>query len=161
MRKSKLQFKTRSPEETKKITEHLLQKAGNSQPNPKNALVVVLTGELGAGKTNLTQGVGDLFGIDRNITSPTFVIMKRYSIKEAHQTKVPNRQLKDLYHFDCYRVHSSEELVDLGWEDIVKDKNNIVFVEWGERVKDILPEDSVWVTMDSTSENERKIVVTY
>jgi tRNA threonylcarbamoyladenosine biosynthesis protein TsaE len=130
------------------IAEILLQKA-TSFPSD-TAVVVALTGDLGAGKTTLTQAVGRVLGIKNAIISPTFVIMKRYEI--AHP------RFKTLVHIDAYRLTTSEELLRLGWADIVADPSTLVIVEWPERVKDCLRTQAVLpISLTHIDEKNREI----
>lgn len=108
----------------------------------KKHRIFALQGDLGSGKTTLVQGLAKQFGIKQRITSPTFVIMKRYG---------------NFYHIDCYRVNNSKELIDLGFKDIVSKKNNIVCIEWAEKIRDIIPKHAVWLKFEFVSENKRKI----
>ncbi|EKE21898.1 MAG: hypothetical protein ACD_7C00096G0015 [uncultured bacterium] len=120
--------------------------------NCKGGEVICLKGDLGAGKTTFSQGFLRELGAEGALTSPTFVVMKQYAIKK----NVLN--LKSIYHIDTYRV-GSKDILDLGWEEIIKDKQNIVLVEWPEKIKDILPEYSIWINFEIVDEKSRKISV--
>jgi len=151
--KSKI-YKSSSVEETKKIAASILSMALDKKR--QGALVLALEGELGAGKTHFAQGIAKYLEIERNVTSPTFVLMKKYSIAKR------GLSFKRLYHLDCYRVYSSDEILDLGWQDITSDSTNIILVEWAERIEDIIPKDAVWINfknIKSNSKNERIIEV--
>ncbi|MDR3559439.1 MAG: tRNA (adenosine(37)-N6)-threonylcarbamoyltransferase complex ATPase subunit type 1 TsaE [Candidatus Pacebacteria bacterium] len=104
--------------------------------------IICMTGELGTGKTTFTQGLLKGLKIKGPYTSPTFVIMKKYA--------------DNIYHFDAYRVGVSDVL-NLGWEEIVADKNNLVIIEWAERIGKIIPNDSLWIEFSWVGEEERKI----
>ncbi|MDX1535246.1 MAG: tRNA (adenosine(37)-N6)-threonylcarbamoyltransferase complex ATPase subunit type 1 TsaE [Candidatus Spechtbacterales bacterium] len=145
----KKEFFSKSPEDTKEIAKKIIEKI----PNTKKAKILALTGDLGAGKTNFTQGVGEFLGVKRTITSPTFVLMKKYKVDQEDQ------KYSNFFHLDCYRIHSKEELLDLGWSEMITKHENLILLEWGERVKDILPEDTVWVIIDTKGKNKRKITV--
>lgn len=110
----------------------------------KKHRIFALQGDLGSGKTTFVQGLAECLGIKQRITSPTFVIMKRYG---------------RFYHIDCYRVNNSKELLDLGFKDIVSKKDNIVCIEWAEKIKDIIPKQAVWLRFEFVSENKRKIII--
>lgn len=157
MRKSKTTFLSSSSQETKKIAEEIIQRSIEKKPNRKGALVVALSGELGAGKTNFTQGVASFLGVYRTVTSPTFVIMKRYDIAKENRQAASFRDVDTLFHFDCYRVYEEKELEELNWEEIISNPKHLVLVEWAERVKNILPDDAVWVTISSRGEEEREL----
>ena len=119
------------------------------------AFVVGLQGDLGAGKTAFTKSVARAFGIKGTITSPTFVIEKIY---ELPQSNLPQKEtFSHLIHIDAYRLENSRELTALGWEDIVKNSENIILLEWPERVADILPEDIYMMYFNFIDENTREV----
>jgi len=135
--------------ETKKFAAELVKK---SFPNKKGgALVFGLVGELGAGKTHFVQGAATVFGIKRNITSPTFVLMKKYDISKGES--------KTMYHIDCYRLDSSRDILDLGWSKIILDQGSIVFVEWAEKIKSILPRDAMLIFIKDLGGEKREITI--
>lgn len=107
--------------------------------------IICLTGELGSGKTTFAQGV--LCGLRAKgpYISPTFVVMKQYKVES-----------QNIYHIDAYRV-SAKDILDLGWEEIVSNKNNIVIVEWAERIKSIIPKKAVWIFFKHMDNNQRKM----
>lgn len=88
--------------------------------------VIAFTGDLGAGKTAFTRGLAQGLGIDQRVTSPTFTIVNEYE-----EGRLP------LFHFDMYRLESSDELFDIGWEDYLA-RGGICAVEWSEKVSDAL-----------------------
>ena len=144
---------SKSVEETKKMAANLakeIAKSGNE--NGKNAIVVALEGELGAGKTTFVQGFAKGFKIDDKITSPTFVIFKMYSIGKG-------KYFKKMVHVDCYRLKDHKDLLNIGFNDVVKDKDNIVLIEWSDRVEKILPQKHIKIHIDHINENERKIMI--
>jgi tRNA threonylcarbamoyladenosine biosynthesis protein TsaE len=125
-----------SLEETKQIAHDWLIEVTHKYSDLDEALVVGLSGHLGAGKTAFVKAIANLLGIKQDITSPTFVIMKMYDLDagpNSHaQVTVPwNR----LVHIDAYRLEKPEEMDALRFEDIVADKNNLVMVEWPENVE--------------------------
>ncbi len=126
---SEMKYISHSLEETEKIAKEFVSKL-----SPKNnmAVVVGLSGELGAGKTAFTKCVANVFGVDDTVTSPTFVIEKIYELK--------NQKFTHLIHIDAYRLDKSDELLNLGWQKVVSDPNNIILIEWPERVADVMPE---------------------
>ncbi|MEA1925932.1 MAG: tRNA (adenosine(37)-N6)-threonylcarbamoyltransferase complex ATPase subunit type 1 TsaE [Patescibacteria group bacterium] len=112
--------------------------------------VVLLRGELGAGKTTFAQGILKAFGAEEPFTSPTFVIMKKYDIK--------HEKFENVYHFDCYRVNSYD-IEDLGWKEIISNKKNCVLVEWPEKIWDIIPEKYCLIDLSIIDKDKRKIDV--
>ena len=118
----------------------------------RHALVVKLEGELGSGKTTFVQGVAKGLRIKEKILSPTFVIIKVY--------KLQTKNYKLLYHIDCYRIKDEHDLLALGWDKIVSDPRNLVFIEWLERVRKILPQNTISIsfeTIKSSKSPARKI----
>ncbi len=97
----------------------------------KCALILALRGDLGAGKTTFTQGFLKGLGVRRRVSSPTFVLMKRFTLR--------NLPFANVYHIDCYRVKKSAELSSLGLKEIFENPENLVLVEWPERLGRILP----------------------
>ena len=108
--------------------------------------VIAYTGDLGAGKTAFTRGLADGLDIPERITSPTFTIVNEYE-----GGRLP------LFHFDMYRLASSDDLCDIGWEDYLE-RGGVCAVEWSENVEDAL-ENAVSVTIHKTGETSRKIVI--
>ena len=134
---------TENAEETKALGKEIAENVSGGE-------IFCLKGELGAGKTTFSQGFLRGLGVEGALTSPTFVVMKEYAIKDE------NLKLKKIYHIDTYRVES-EDVLNLGWEGMIKDKENIILVEWPEKIKDIIPKDAVWLEFESIDEKKRKI----
>ena len=135
-------FISHSAEETERLGEAL---ADTLHPGS----VVAYTGTLGMGKTAFTRGLARGLGCRGRVTSPTFTIVNEY------EGKIP------LFHFDMYRLSSSDELFDIGWEDYLA-RGGVCAVEWSERVTDALPPDTVFVNIARHAEHEswRTITVT-
>lgn len=108
--------------------------------------VLAFYGDLGAGKTAFIRGVARGLGIASRVSSPTFTIVNEYP------GPVP------LFHFDMYRLGSSDELFEIGWEDYLT-RGGVCCVEWTENVADAMPAEAVAVTIEKTGENARKITV--
>lgn len=121
-------------------------------PASGKAQVFCLEGDLGAGKTTFTQGLLEGLGAEGPYTSPTFLIMKHYEVKIQN----PKTKVQNIYHFDAYRV-GEEDILSLGWEELVSDPENVIIVEWPERIEKILPERSVRIKFEWLDENRRKI----
>jgi tRNA threonylcarbamoyladenosine biosynthesis protein TsaE len=134
----------------KETADFALSFVQNLKPSKEGATVFNLSGDLGSGKTTFTKEVASLLGIKKEeVTSPTFVIEKIYAIQ--------HKDFTHLIHIDAYRLEKSEELLHLGWEEITKDKNNLIFVEWGEKVKNILPRETKTIRFEFIDENTRTI----
>src|SRR3989337_352438 len=110
--------------------------------------VVALSGELGAGKTCLAQGIARGLGIpeEYRITSPTFTIINEY----------PGRLI--LYHLDVYRLSGTRDLEEIGYDECFNDKG-VVIVEWAEKIRDALPKGTLFVLLTYLDENRRKIML--
>ena len=134
-------------EELNKIAKSLILKIIKNNNN--NAVVVALYGELGSGKTNLTKEIALQFGIKEKIVSPTFVIMKNY--------KMNNNKFKNLVHMDAYRIEKSSELINLKFEEILLNPENLVFIEWPEKVQGIIPAHAIKVFISHVDEDIREI----
>ena len=111
---------------------------------------MALKGNLGSGKTCFAQGLAKVLGIKKIITSPTFVLLKIYLTKH---------RIKKLYHFDLYRIKNENELLDLGFEEILEKKDGIIVLEWPERVKKILPAKRININFKFIDENTRTITI--
>lgn len=126
-----MQFITHSAEETEALGERLAQTLTGGE-------VVAYFGELGAGKTAFTRGLARGLGISMRVTSPTYTIVNEYS-----GGRLP------LFHFDMYRLGSSDELFDIGWEDYLA-RGGVCAVEWSENVEDAL-QDAIRITIEKDS----------
>ena len=104
------------------------------------------------------QAVAKIFGIKEDVTSPTYVIMKSYLISPSKLSTF-NFQLLNFIHTDAYRLDSAKELLSLEWERIMSDPRNIIFIEWPERVVDVLPKNHAKINFKFISENEREIEI--
>lgn len=152
-----MEFLSKSEEATMKIAFDFGQKIGKMNHAPDKAIVVGLYGDLGAGKTTFMKGFAKYFGVDETIQSPTFVIEKIYELPVS-KFQIPGLGFKHLIHVDAYRIENSQELITLGWNDIVNNRNNLLCIEWPERIIDIMPEH-IKIEFEHSSENERKIKI--
>lgn len=115
--------------------------------------VVLLHGDLGAGKTTLTQGIAAGLGVDGLIQSPTFTLVNE------HPATLATGEDVTLYHLDLYRLDDPEELGDIGWEEMIAPARGVTVVEWPERAGDWLPERFTLVQIDYLSVDERRVTV--
>ncbi|MDD5617743.1 MAG: tRNA (adenosine(37)-N6)-threonylcarbamoyltransferase complex ATPase subunit type 1 TsaE [Candidatus Omnitrophica bacterium] len=115
--------------------------------------VVGLFGDLGSGKTTFVKGLAKGLGLTARINSPSFVILKVYSLKIKISK---NKTAASLYHFDLYRLKSLKELEDTGFEDFVND-NGISIIEWADKAGKLLPKDYLKIKIRVKNENSRII----
>ena len=134
-----MEFITHSPEETERLGAALAQllTAGD---------IIAYRGDLGAGKTAFTRGLARGLGCRESVTSPTYTIVNEYL-----SGRLP------LFHFDMYRLASSDDLWGIGWEDYL-DRGGVCAVEWSENVDDAM-EGAVWVTVETLGEDCRRITL--
>lgn len=135
-------FKSNSPTQTQKIASSLAAKFKSG--------VVALIGDLGAGKTTFTQGFAKALGIKEKIISPTFILIRQHPIPKLK---------KVLYHIDLYRLEDHIDIKSLGIEEIINNHENLVLIEWAEKIKERLPKDTVFISIKTTGENSREIYV--
>lgn len=112
-----------------------------------NGTVVLLHGDLGAGKTTLVRGVAEALGITEKITSPTFNIMKLYL-----------KGKKVLVHIDAYRLEDNN--ADIGLEEFIGTERGLTFIEWPNYIKDMIPDNHVSINIHNIGENKREITIT-
>ena len=135
-----MEIYTHSPQETEAVGE----KIGKVLPA---GTVIAYRGDLGAGKTAFTRGLARGLGAVEPVTSPTYTIVNEYL-----SGRIP------LFHFDMYRLHSADDLFDIGWEDYL-DRGGVCAVEWSENVAEAL-ENPVVITLEKLGEDTRRITVT-
>jgi len=120
------------------------------------ATIIALHGDLGAGKTTFVQGFMKALGVKHRITSPTFLIIRKYEISTPLRRGLVHYH--HAYHLDLYRIHKPKELLDLGFKKIIQDQHAIVLIEWPERIKTLLPKNTIWIILEhGKTENERII----
>ena len=132
-------FTTNSPVETETLGERI---AKILTPGT----VIAYCGDLGAGKTAFTRGLARGLGYREPVTSPTYTIVNEYL-----GGRLP------LFHFDMYRLGSSDDLWDIGWEDYLE-RGGICAVEWSENVEDAM-ESAIWIRIEKTGEESRRITI--
>jgi tRNA threonylcarbamoyladenosine biosynthesis protein TsaE len=116
--------------------------------------VVLLAGELGAGKTQFAKGVARAFGInDHDVSSPTFSLVNEYDIV------LPNDGTGKLFHLDCYRFEKPDELLELGVEEYLYPNHAITLVEWPERIEKFLPEHRFDILIEEITHDSRRIAI--
>ncbi|MBP6859191.1 MAG: tRNA (adenosine(37)-N6)-threonylcarbamoyltransferase complex ATPase subunit type 1 TsaE [Candidatus Magasanikbacteria bacterium] len=148
-----MQIITNSPQETQQFGAELAQQLHGGS-------IVLLSGNLGAGKTAMVKGIAVGFGIENEITSPTFTLMNLYEINKSNSTA------KTLIHIDTYRLKSAQDLIEIGVEDYLGNTNTVCIIEWPEKINDLLkklPHDAHKVISISIEQMEgakqRKILI--
>lgn len=140
-----MRIKTKSADETKKVAKLLAGDILRSHLKTVKGLVLAFSGDLGSGKTTFIQGFLKGLGVKNKVTSPTFVIMKNYRLA---------------YHIDCYRLRKPAELINLGFKELLNKPKSIFLIEWAEKIKRILPKDTIWLEFrHGKKENEREIII--
>ena len=136
-------FTSHNSEETMNFASNLASKLNVGD-------VVVLSGELGAGKTKFTEGFLKYFGLDNEISSPTFSIVNEYKKDDLN-----------IYHFDVYRLEDVDEFYAIGGEEYFS--SGICIIEWGEIIEDALPQNCIriYFEKDLSDENIRYLKITY
>lgn len=133
-----MEFISHSPEETEQFAYELASKVSAPQ-------VICLTGDLGAGKTAFTRGFARYFGIEKGVSSPTFIIMHRYAGTEV------------INHYDLYRLNDYDELLDIGFEEQIE--GGISLIEWPDSFMEYLPENKIVIRITRLGDSDRRIVV--
>ncbi|HEY4500081.1 MAG TPA: tRNA (adenosine(37)-N6)-threonylcarbamoyltransferase complex ATPase subunit type 1 TsaE [Candidatus Paceibacterota bacterium] len=140
---------SRSKLQTQQIAKKLARKLLNA-PHRTQASVIALQGDLGAGKTTFTQGFARGLEIHRHITSPTFLIIRRYGIPKTDW---------NFYHLDLYQIKKAKEILDLGFKEIIRNPKNIVIIEWAEKIKSFLMKKKIIHVDFKHTKNENKRVI--
>lgn len=115
--------------------------AKNFAKNLKTGDIIILSGELGSGKTKFTEGILTYFGLENEISSPTFTIVNEYKKDNIN-----------IYHFDVYRLEDIDEFYAIGGEDYFE--NGICIIEWGEQIEEIISKNYTKITFSKLEENE-------
>ena len=153
---------TNSPQETQAFAKKLAEQILKRNPD-KKAVVLALHGDLGSGKTTFLQGFAKGLGIKEVVNSPTFLITKKFKIpkiKDIPQNRRPSVSwYKWFYHLDCYRLENEKNLQGLGMLEILQNPENIIAIEWPERMKKILPKDIISIKFRYEKENRRALTL--
>ncbi len=132
-------------EDTKHFAESLIKQLKRGQ-------VICLVGDLGAGKTTFTQFLCKALGVTDYVTSPTFNLMNTY-------TGLLKGEIIEIHHFDVYRIFDADEMQEVGFDDFLYG-DGICIVEWANQVAELIPNDSIWLTMTLTLDGKRVLTVT-
>ncbi len=120
-------------------------------PQKNTAHVIALSGDLGAGKTSFTKALAKHIGIIEHITSPTFVVMKKYSV-------LGNKKISSFVHIDAYRVEDIDEMIVIGLDDLYNQKDSIICIEWSEKIKELIPENVLHINIVANDNGSRTVI---
>jgi tRNA threonylcarbamoyladenosine biosynthesis protein TsaE len=144
-------YKTKGFKETQKLGEKIAEEILKAPLN-KAAVVLGLQGDLGGGKTTFLQGFAKGLGVKEKITSPTFVIMKRFNLPSKNK-------FRNFYHIDCYRLKDDKDVLELNFDNIILNPENIIAVEWPEHIKKVFPKSAHYIRFKFIDENTREIIL--
>ncbi|MBI4058874.1 tRNA (adenosine(37)-N6)-threonylcarbamoyltransferase complex ATPase subunit type 1 TsaE [Candidatus Microgenomates bacterium] len=152
-----MQITTNNDEQTKNLGKRVGEKLTGRE-------ILALVGPLGAGKTTFVQGLAEGLGIKNRITSPTFIIMRKYKIKLKSQnsnvkTTTKNLKLMNFYHVDLYRLEQNleQEIKNLGLDEIWGKRENIMAIEWADKISRFLPDNTQWIKFNVTDDEKHLI----
>ncbi|MDO8570472.1 MAG: tRNA (adenosine(37)-N6)-threonylcarbamoyltransferase complex ATPase subunit type 1 TsaE [Candidatus Daviesbacteria bacterium] len=139
-----MKYITKSAEETRGLGKKIAQKY-------QNGGILALFGDLGAGKTTFTQGFAKGLGIKNKVISPTFIVMRQYPLikNKAH-----------FYHIDLYRLDQINQLEEIGLSEIFANPQNVILIEWAEKLGTLLPRNAVKIKFNHIKEDSREIEIT-
>ena len=135
-------FFTKNEKETQKLAKIFAKEILKNSKKTKTALAIGLEGNLGAGKTTFVRAFAKGMSVKGKLTSPTFVLMKKYG---------------NLHHIDCYRIKDSKDILAIDFKEIITNPQNIVLIEWAEKIKRILPKNRIWIKFKILGRKERLI----
>lgn len=142
---------TKSPEETALLAKKILEKIRKERANqPARATILLLSGDLGSGKTTFTQGLARSLGISETVTSPTFIIEKIYKLEND-----PN--FDHLIHIDAYRLEGKSEAELLNLKTLFADSRSLIAIEWPDNLGSDFPKEAVHLNFKFLNENEREV----
>lgn len=145
---------TKNASETQKLGEEIASKLLFSFARPRLACVIALYGDLGSGKTTFVQGFAKGLGIQKRIISPTFIIVRTYSLSMNNEHTTNN-----LYHIDLYRCETEKDLEGIGIKEILENPENIIVIEWPEKLGSLLPKKRTDIKFDYEGEDTRRIII--
>lgn len=147
-------FGSNNPEESKKMAQDFAEEILAKKQQKDGALVLALIGDLGSGKTAFAQAFAEALGVEEKIKSPTFIIFRKSAV-----SRQPSAVFKYFYHFDVYRINNEKEILNLGWEEIISNPENIVLVEWADKIEKILPKNCVKINFKHLKGDKREIEI--
>jgi len=140
---------SKTPEQTEEIAVKILRRL-TALPPKKTATVLSLKGDLGSGKTTFSQFLAKRLGVKGVIQSPTFVLIKKYPTF--------NHVFQNFFHIDTYRIEKESDFSNLGFSEIIMNPENIIAIEWPEKIANLIPSDSFVVSFEH-GENESERII--
>ena len=144
---------TTSPVKTKKIAGILASEVLKFKSPYNHAFIIGLSGDLGSGKTTFVKGFAGGLGIKRRILSPTFILIKRYSLRK--------KNFKSFYHIDCYRLKNIKDIKLIKIDELISNPENLIVIEWVDKIKKLLPKNFINIVFKHESIKERFIEINY
>jgi tRNA threonylcarbamoyladenosine biosynthesis protein TsaE len=129
----------------------LKELAGELAKKLKPNNVLALYGDLGAGKTTFTRFLVEVLGFDSRVQSPTFILVRNYNKKEG--------RIKKVNHVDLYRLNNVNEVLDIGINEMIEEKDSITVIEWPEILNEMLPDNTMKIFFEYVDEDKRKVKI--
>ncbi|MFA7244941.1 MAG: tRNA (adenosine(37)-N6)-threonylcarbamoyltransferase complex ATPase subunit type 1 TsaE [Candidatus Magasanikbacteria bacterium] len=140
---------------TTKTTEEMIALGEKIASKLNGGDIILLQGELGAGKTTMSKGIAKGLSITDEIVSPTFTLMNVYNVVESQKSNV-----KSLVHIDTYRLESEENLIEIGVEDYLGEPDVVTIIEWPEKIKDLISnKKTIEISIVKQDDNSREITI--
>lgn len=146
-----MKLKSSNPQLTARIGHALAREI--LKMKSRHATLVALSGSLGSGKTTFAQGFMKGLGVRVKIQSPTFIILKKFAIPSKTKS-----QFHTVFHIDAYRLKRAEEARPIGFKEIIGDQNNIILLEWPEKIKKFLPKNYILVLLRHRKSNHERML---
>ena len=144
-----MQIVSKTPEQTEDIAVKILRRL-TALPPKNSATVLTLKGDLGSGKTTFSKFLGRRLGVKEQVTSPTFLLIKRYPTF--------NPSFKNFFHIDAYRIEKESEISNLGFTEMLSNPENIVAIEWPEKIPSLIPSDAYEISFEHGINEDERII---
>lgn len=152
-----MKYISNNEKETAKIAANFVKTTLAKADFKDKATVVGLYGELGSGKTTFMKYVAKALEVKESIVSPTFVIMKKFGISPL-SSKLLALSFSNLFHIDAYRIEKDLEMLNLGWQETITDPDNLIFIEWPEKIANIMP-SHIMVRFEHIDKDSRRVTI--
>lgn len=144
-----MRFKSDSDKSTKEFAKKLIEEKIEKGQKP---IIFALEGDLGAGKTTFIKGIADALNVETHVTSPTFLLIQKYPLEIEG--------FNNLFHIDAYRMEDPEEILNLEFKDTISNKENIIVIEWADKIESVIPNEAIWLKFKhGDNKNERIIKI--